>query len=160
MKILTFQSPLIAKLWNISFANHKIFLLGAWLEFQNLYYLKQYRYVIHWRNISWWSQMKMMIIKNDCSFHKNENRYIQFCFDTIFFSCAVIKYPLNIRYISIHYQVFVKCIVQKYISYQEMYCNRCLKSKISFFEMFWYQETWLYKNNTKINHRMKTIIFV
>ena len=98
-----------------NFSNNKIFLLGAWLEFQNLYYLKQYRYVIHWRNISWWSQMKMMIVKNDCSLHNNENRYIQFCFDTIFFSCAVIKYPLNIRYISIHYQVFVKWIVQKYI---------------------------------------------
>ena len=78
-------------------------------------HLKQYRYATDWRNISWWSQMKRMIIKSDCSFHKNENRYIQFCFDTIVFSCAVIKYPLNIRYISIHYQVFVKWIVQKYI---------------------------------------------
>ena len=99
--------------------------------------------------------MKRMIIKSDCSFHKNEIRYIQFCFHTIFFSCAVIKYPLNIRYISIHYQVFVKWIVQKYILYQEMYCNRCLKSKISFLKCFDIKR----HDYTKINHRMKNYYF-
>lgn len=97
----------------------------------------------------WWSS-KMIVPSN-----KMKIIIFNFVLIRFFFSCAVIKYPLNIRYISIHYQVFVKWIVQKYILYQEMYCNRCLKSKISFLKCYDIKR----HDYTKINHRMKNYYF-